>query len=938
MKRFVTFLMSIMALSAHADIPYPIIFVHGLVGDYSTFESCIQGLQNNFNLPAPVVYHVCLNHDQNDATALLNSDVQAIGFTAYGETGLMTPASFNRLFALNFDDDVFQNVGGHGDHNGSNQAAIFKQGKALSLAIAQVRAVTGLDKVILVGHSMGGLAIREYLQRRDTVGGPHRWWVDPADTTSGHHVAQVVTTGTPHLGSNAGLDDPTLLAFDASRDIGPWEIDNESESMRDLRYVYDSYPECPTEDPIGIYLFGGNEHCLYESAWNIGRYDNVDINCNGNENDVIIGLNSGTSDNPQMPLPPTLSYTWITNNSHFGESSWQLFWCDQEGNTPGDGLVLLERQWLRNASGQALPLGAADTHLTGDTHISNLCDAMGEGEDLVSLILALDEPDTPTTAFPIDLSRSFQGLVTVQSGGDLLDYDCYRITIPSYGALGFSLEGGSGIIAISILDTSGQVLVGDIDAPFHLDRNLLPGTYYLRVMANASTDSWLHPYTVGTTWTDIVMTADFSATPLSGQVPLTVQFTDASTGPIVQREWDFNLDGVTDSYATNPTWTYQAPGVYSVRLTVTDLTYSTSRTRAGYIQVGENPGPTVQPLSVDDLSIQLVESDTVLLSWSPVTVDTNGNAITCVYYNVYHGAISNFVLSESSRIGTTSDTSLQHNFTGDAGYYCVTALSCQSWQGLNMISVPAGTFIMGQAGVATPIHQVTLTRSYLMSQTEVTNVQFREAALWAVAHGHATQNGNVLSAHGRFLGNLPGTSDTHPMIYVTWYGAACYCDWLTLMMGDTPYYNGNWDSSPTHNPYEHQGYRLPTEAEWEHAARYNDGRTYPWGNSSPMDCQHANFGQCVGSTVAVGSFPLGNSALGFQDMAGNVWEWVNDWWGGYGSSAQVDPYGIPSGSLRVIRGGCWANYGSTLLCAYRNGDYPTNGTSTGVGFRCARTP
>ena len=230
----------VLASARAGDLPYPLLFVHGLIGDYRTFEGTLVQIQQVFALGDPYVYHACLNHDQDDETALLEADVAEIGWTAYGSDQLSQPPADTRLFALSLDDDVFQDIDGHGDHHHSNQAAIFKQGWAVGRAVTGVLEITGREKVVLVGHSMGGLAIREYLQRTvdDTPSGEHRWWVDPLDVEYGHDVARVVTIGTPHLGSNAGLDDPTRLA---ERDDW-WEINSASESMRDLRYSYDSYP------------------------------------------------------------------------------------------------------------------------------------------------------------------------------------------------------------------------------------------------------------------------------------------------------------------------------------------------------------------------------------------------------------------------------------------------------------------------------------------------------------------------------------------------------------------------------------------------------------------------------------------------------------------------------------------------------------------------
>jgi PKD repeat protein/pimeloyl-ACP methyl ester carboxylesterase len=587
-----------LAMPAHADIPYPIILVHGIVGSYETFEGCINGLEDIFDVPAPLVYHACLNHDQCDTTAFFDSflgsgDVDEIGFTAYGETGLvLNPASNNRIFVINFDDNVFQYIDGHGEHDGSNQSALFKQGYALSMAIERVLEITGLEKVILVGHSMGGLAIREYLQRRNELG-QHRWWVDRF-SLDGHKVAQVVTTGTPHLGSNAGLDDPTCLFGRDYRD-NFYGLNNEGEGLRDLRYSFDCYPQCAVGDPIGIYLFGGDEYCLFEpdDYGPDARYFNVDIDCNGLSNDPIVGLNQGTRDNPAMPLPAGIRYTWIRNNSWFGESVRQLALCDEEDDTPGDGCVMLSRQYLHNAEGEPLPIGLADTLLTSDMHNLGLdnCNIMTEGEDIFTLARALDEPDSPDSTFAININRPVQGVLTRQPGGSIVDNDCFCIHMQSYGSLRYLVTGGAGILGISILNQSGQLLEGELSEPRVIERNLPPGTYYLNVSGLANAASWQTPYEISCQWTGIEMIADFSAEPLSGEAPLTVQFTDSSIGPIVQREWDFDLDGVTDSEETHPTWTYEISGIYSVRLTVTDTIYTTSTLRTNYIQVDGNYYP-----------------------------------------------------------------------------------------------------------------------------------------------------------------------------------------------------------------------------------------------------------------------------------------------------------------------------------------------------------
>jgi formylglycine-generating enzyme required for sulfatase activity len=153
--------------------------------------------------------------------------------------------------------------------------------------------------------------------------------------------------------------------------------------------------------------------------------------------------------------------------------------------------------------------------------------------------------------------------------------------------------------------------------------------------------------------------------------------------------------------------------------------------------------------------------------------------------------------------------------------------------------------------------------------------------------------------------------EDHPATQVSWYGAQAYCQWA--------------------------GARLPTEAEWEKAARGIDGRLYPWGNEAP-NCDKAQYGDCGGMTVPVGSRPAGASRYGVLDMGGNVWEWVADWYGPayYSSSPAQNPQGPDSGERRVFRGGSWGYPPAFLRTADRARNRPTY-AGFNVGFRCAAT-
>ena len=212
-----------------------------------------------------------------------------------------------------------------------------------------------------------------------------------------------------------------------------------------------------------------------------------------------------------------------------------------------------------------------------------------------------------------------------------------------------------------------------------------------------------------------------------------------------------------------------------------------------------------------------------------------------------------------------------------------------------------------------PVHTVYLDAFYI-DKTEVTNAQF---AQFLNEQGNQEEGGvtwldirgGLISQSGGQYQPKSGYED-HPVIEVSWYGARAYCQWA--------------------------GKRPPTEAEWEKAARGTDGRTYPWGEG--IDCDHAQYSECGGQTVPVGSKPKGVSPYGALDMAGNVWEWVADWYDSdyYGRSPSRNPQGPDSGEYRVLRGGSWYFNGSHARTAFRhNSDRPTL-TNYSIGFRCAQ--
>ena len=267
----------------------------------------------------------------------------------------------------------------------------------------------------------------------------------------------------------------------------------------------------------------------------------------------------------------------------------------------------------------------------------------------------------------------------------------------------------------------------------------------------------------------------------------------------------------------------------------------------------------------------------------------------------------------------------------------------------NMVLIPAGSFTMGNdmdpneaSWLELPLHSVYLSAFY-MDRSHVTKALWDEVYNWATNHGYSFDYGD----------SGQGKAANHPTHTMTWYDCVKWCNARSEQENRQPaYYTDaalsvryrNGQAAPHLN--RNSGYRLPTEAEWEKAARGGaNGQRFPWGNTiswsqanynslwsdgvplSPYDVSPTNG---YHPSFQVGDYPYTSpvdffapNRYGLYDMVGNLWQWCWDWFGEYSASSQTDPLGPASGSYRVLRGGSWLAGASSCAVANRNSGSPS---------------
>ena len=444
------------SLTINQKLPYPIIFIHGLNSNSSVWvELGTQLINKGLSYGGRIDF--CLNDDNNNSTSNKNL-YPTTGADIALYTNYITDLTVADFYLLNFDINNVGNLFPSDDGSPfndvlSNEASIVKQGVALKYAIQIVMQKTGRDKVILMGHSMGGLASREYLQN------PINWQPD-----GNHHVAKLITTGTPHGGFTGFGLSPT--------------INFRSEAFRDLKKSY------TISGNDGVYLYGGFENYSTMNNNLLYNFYNVDVNCNGidADNTDIVGLN-------EKSLSSNLDYAYIVGDCTN---------CDLlQGTIEGDGIVRTENANFGNFYTFPLPKNEFIYEAAASTPI-------GLHSDLPKAIpvsmQGLDEPNEYLLGYNIAFNQEYKGFITQQPvSGYPFDYDDYKFIMPSNGSFNITINNSfSNILTFRIVDTSLNTVYTNTVAPNSTSpftTSLNSGQYYLEFYATPTSTSYQFPYT-----------------------------------------------------------------------------------------------------------------------------------------------------------------------------------------------------------------------------------------------------------------------------------------------------------------------------------------------------------------------------------------------------------------------------------------------------------
>lgn len=462
--------------------PYPIIFIHGLVGSADTWTSFYNyALAQGWSYGGHIRFNLNSDNNLNYSNITLSSTSDVADFNSN-----LPDADFY-LVNFNCGLDGTSYGGNYNTPTQSNQAAIVKQGLAIRQAVSHVLAATGKDKVILFGHSMGGLAARQYLQT------PNLWQPD-----NKHHIAKLVTSGTPHGGSNASF--PGFSAFAG--------VNERSDAVRDLRRTY-FY-----SGSSGVFLFGGLESSSVMNDLLLGFY-NYDVNCNGSIGNQITGLN-------QKNISTNLDFSCIVSD----------YSLDPLGGDLVVGWVEAQLKSYYNVVAETFEIDAFHTSMPGYTQIN---------------YESFDEPDYYDLAYTIEKNTDYNGFITRQAPDAeySIDYDDFVFKTTQTGWVSVVVDNiVTYPFGVSILGhpnynylfdqtfQNGQIQTQAIQIP--------AGTYYLEFYAYGNSNSWQFPYAFRLVWsaTNPTATSDIenkikiniSPNPTSGLIDIIIENEENTMG------------------------------------------------------------------------------------------------------------------------------------------------------------------------------------------------------------------------------------------------------------------------------------------------------------------------------------------------------------------------------------------------------------------------
>ncbi len=512
-------------LELNTKLPYPILFIHGLESGAGTWFEVLTNLINEQNLIYGGNLKYCLNPDGDFSTSdgfiLDYADIDSL--------------RMGDLYSIDFEVDRF---GNRNSNNGlSNQSAIFKQGIAVQDAISKVLSITGKDKVMLVGHSMGGLAIRQYLQNED-------WQI-----SGKHHVSKIHTIDTPHGGSNAGSTILTTIFT---------SIDINSEAVRDLRYDDFSFGF------IGTYIDGGLEDLV------TGLYYNNDVNINGTETDLIVGIN-------QKPIPNDLDYSCSV--AEFNDF-------------PLVDIVEAERADLNNFlmfnppfNPPIVPTFSIDS------------DHQGIVERFDGVLQGMDEPSNKELALEIQLGSPYVGHITTQAPNlnKVIDTDYFKFNIENEGILSIGVFNVlSSNYNLSIQDFGSDLLYQSdvINHCLETEIYIKAGTYYLKVEGIPNLSFQFEPYYLALNHKIVPpLVAEFNVDNNEVCVGNDIQFMDQSNGEPTKYLWSFEGGEPNQSTIADPIIQYNERGKYDVRLVVENEHTTDTILFEEYVIVEDTPSP-----------------------------------------------------------------------------------------------------------------------------------------------------------------------------------------------------------------------------------------------------------------------------------------------------------------------------------------------------------